>query len=36
MNARELGDRATLAQMRLDQVPPDVHPDTLSLVSPMS
>src|SRR3989442_833494 len=27
---RELADRPTLAQVRLDQVPPDVHPETSS------
>ena len=27
---RELADRPTLAQVRLDQIPPDVHPETSS------
>ena len=30
VHARELRDRATLAQMRLDQIPTDVHPETPS------
>src|SRR5882672_4793081 len=30
VHTRELGDRTTLAQMRLDQIPPDVHPETPS------
>jgi hypothetical protein len=37
VDPRELGDRPTLAQVRLDQIPPDVHPETPSAqLSPMS
>src|SRR2546425_9082910 len=31
VRSRELADRPTLAQVRLDQVPPDVHPETPSM-----
>jgi hypothetical protein len=35
--SRELADRPTLAQVRLDQISPDVHPETpCKQVSPMS
>src|SRR5712691_6625395 len=30
VRARQLGDAASLAQVRLDQIPPNVHPETPS------